>query len=288
MNGFLCINKTEGPTSRDVVNQVQRQIRPSKVGHAGTLDPLATGVLVVAVGRSTKLVRYVQRMQKRYRAAFELGKTSDTEDVTGNVTEREVVSRPILKEVESACKRFVGDIVQRPPAYSALRVNGKRAYELARKGESFELAERKIAIHRIEILAYSYPSLQLDVHCGSGTYIRSLGRDLGDALGCGAVMSALARTAIGPYELTISKPVSELADRDAIESHLQPPASGVGMLPKIGLTVAQIRAVSFGQKIAIDHSAEELAGLDMDGRLVAILTRSSPSLFRPSINFAAE
>ena len=164
-------------------------VRPVKVGHAGTLDPLADGVLIVTVGPATRLTQYVQRMQKAYRATFLLGKTSDTEDVLGNVAEITQAVIPTRSDIEAAIPRFIGDILQRPPAYSALKVKGKRAYQRARDGEQFLLEPRPIRIDQIVIVSYRYPELTLDIRCGSGTYVRSLGRDLAESIGTAAVMS---------------------------------------------------------------------------------------------------
>src|SRR5206468_2581373 len=144
-------------TSRDVVNRVQRLVRPHKVGHAGTLDPQATGVLVLALGPATRLVEYVQQMPKTYQATFLLGRTSDTEDIAGTVVELPAPVVPTRAEIETAIPRFLGTIEQRPPAYSALKVAGRRAYELARRGDAVELAPRSIEVHSLEIVRYDYP-----------------------------------------------------------------------------------------------------------------------------------
>src|SRR5262245_35406014 len=200
MFGLLNIDKPAGLTSRDVVSRVQRLVRPQKVGHAGTLDPLATGVLVVAVGPATRLVEYVQRMPKTYQGTFLLGRTSDTEDVEGEVVELDSPPVPTRAEIDAALPRFIGTIEQRPPAYSALKVAGRRAHKLARRGEAVELAPRPVEIHAIELLRYEYPEMELRIDCGSGTYVRSLGRDVAEAVDTGAVMAALRRLAIGPFQ----------------------------------------------------------------------------------------
>ena len=189
MHGFLCINKSPGATSRDAVNAIQRLVRPSKVGHAGTLDPLATGVLVIAVGHATRLIRFVQQMPKTYIGTFELGKTSDTEDITGEVVSHDIEPPPTIDAIQQAISPLLGNIMQRPPAYSALKVDGKRAYSLAREGKHVKLEPRPIVVHEIELIRYEFPILELRIVCGSGTYVRSLGRDLGESLGCGAVMT---------------------------------------------------------------------------------------------------
>ena len=189
--GLLNLNKPAGMTSRDVVNIVQRLSRPAKAGHAGTLDPLADGVLVVCVGSATRLIEYVQRMPKRYVGTFLLGRQSPTEDIEGEVTELPDAPVPTREQIEAAARRFVGRIEQRPPAFSALKIRGRPAYKLARQGKPVELAPRPVEIYRIEVKKYRYPELVLEIDCGGGTYVRSLGRDLAESLGTAAVMSAL-------------------------------------------------------------------------------------------------
>ena len=204
--GLLNLNKPVGMTSRQAVNVVQRLAGPAKAGHAGTLDPLASGVLVVCVGGATRLIEYVQRMRKRYVGTFLLGRQSITEDTEGDVTELPDAPVPNWQEIEAAAQRFVGRIEQRPPAFSALKVQGRAAYKLARQGKPVVLVPRPVDIHRIEIQSYEYPELVLAVECGSGTYVRSLGRDLAETLGTAAVMSALVRTSIGSHRLEEAPP----------------------------------------------------------------------------------
>ena len=203
MFGLLNVHKPAGITSRDVVNRIQRVVRPVKVGHAGTLDPLATGVLVICLGSATRLIEYVQRMPKHYRGTFLLGRKSDTEDIEGEIEVLDAAPQPSIDEIHAALPQFVGTIRQRPPAYSALKVGGKRAYQLARAGQEVQLAARPIEVYSLSLQHYEYPEIVLDIQCGSGTYVRSLGRDLADGLGTGAVMSALERTAIGDFDLSL-------------------------------------------------------------------------------------
>ncbi len=288
MDGFLCIDKTPGITSRDVVNQVQRLVRPAKVGHAGTLDPLATGVLVVALGRATRLIQYVQRMPKHYEASFVLGQTSDTEDVSGHVIIREIDEYPTKDDVQRACERFVGTISQRPPKFSALKVNGKRAYELARRGEPVELKKRSVTIHRIVLHQFDFPNLEISVICGGGTYIRSLGHDIGEELGTGAVMSRLRRTAIGSFTLEGSLPAHAIESAEDVAKNLQPLMVAVQQMPKVQLSEQQQAAIRHGQLIDLgpDEVRGELTAVS-GGRLLAVLSRTSDSRFRPAINFCA-
>ncbi len=287
MFGFLNVDKPPGATSRDVVNRVQRLLRPLKVGHCGTLDPLATGVLVIAIGPATRLVEYVQQSAKTYQGTFVLGRSSDTEDIQGTVIEHPSASIPSLPEIEAALPQFLGTISQRPPAFSALKIAGKRAYDLARRGETVELAARPIQVHSLEIVRYAYPELELGVRCGSGTYIRSLGRDLALALGTAAVMSQLRRQAIGPFDVHDAVIVEEL-DKDRIQQRLRPPLFALSEMPKITISAEIITRLWNGQVIPVEPSFQlppsrvaEVAAVSSSGELVAILEYDE-GLLRPT------
>ncbi len=292
MIGFLNVDKPPVATSRDVVNHVQRLLRPLKVGHCGTLDPLATGVLVIAIGQATRLVEYVQRLAKTYQGTFLLGRSSDTEDIEGQVVEHPDAAIPSLPEIEAALPQFLGTISQRPPAYSALKIAGKRAYDLARRGETVELAARLIQVHSLEIVRYAYPELELVVCCGSGTYIRSLGRDLALALGTAAVMSQLRRLAIGPFDVRDAVAIEEMGneklDKAKIEQRLSSPLFALGEMPQITVSADKIVRLWNGQVIPVEPSfqlppspATEVAAVSSSGELVAILEWNG-GLLRPS------
>lgn len=285
-SGILNVAKPAGITSRRVVDRVGRLVRPARCGHAGTLDPLATGLLVVCVGQATRLIEYVQRMPKTYDGTFLLGRTSDTEDVTGTVVELLDPPRPTLAEVESAARALVGTILQRPPAYSALKVAGRRSYDLARAGQAVELEPRPVEIYGIDVLRYEYPELQLRVRCGSGTYIRSLGRDLAESLGTGAVMSALSRTAIGPFTLADACDVEQLT-LDELSAKLHPLARAVESLPSIQVTDVERQTLLHGKVLprADAPAVAELAAHDVEGKLVALLKPVESGLWRPTHNF---
>lgn len=284
--GLINVNKPSGMTSRRVVDRVLRLVRPAKAGHAGTLDPLASGVVVVCVGGATRLIEYVQEMPKRYMATFLLGRESDTEDVEGEVTLLASPPRPTLKAVAEAAAEFVGLIEQRPPIYSALKIKGRRAYKLARSGKEVDLAPRTIRIDRIDVVQYDYPELTLDVTCGSGTYIRSLGRDLAASLGTAAVMSALERRAIGRFAVEDACDAGDLTEEN-LHEHLQPAVRAVERLPVVKLTDDQIGRLANGIAIesAISTEAEEFAGVDGRGQLVAILRPAERGQLRPVRNF---
>ncbi len=272
MFGFLPVNKPQGVTSRDVVNQVQRLVRPVKVGHAGTLDPLATGVLVLALGPATRLIEYVQQAGKRYRGEFLLGRSSETEDIEGNVVELPGASIRSRAEIEQVLPRFVGEIEQRPPAFSALKVGGRRAHELARAGKDVSLAPRRVTIYELSLVAYDYPHMTLDVACGAGVYIRSLGRDIAEALGTSAVMSALQRTQSGVFRLEDACEVGALS-YETIRQQLRSPFEAIPHLSRVVLDSSQIARLSQGMAITLpnDINAPEIAAADEQGRLRAIL-----------------
>jgi tRNA pseudouridine55 synthase len=291
MFGLLNLDKPAGVTSRDAVNRVQRLVKPHKVGHCGTLDPLATGVLVIAIGPATRLVEYVQRMPKTYRGTFLLGHTSDTEDIEGAVVEMANPSIPTEQQLLAALPRFIGTIQQVPPAYSALKVAGQRSYDLARRGQPAELQQRPVEIQSIDLLRYEYPALELRIRCGSGTYIRSLGRDLARAVGSEAVMSALTREAIGPFTIedALIEARFENATRELIEQSLVPPAAAIGDMPRVVVDEMEMKGLAQGRSLIgpAGAKANELAALSPAGDLVAILTPDDRGGWRPTKNFAA-
>lgn len=284
--GFLNLNKPAGITSRRAVDCVQRVARRTKVGHAGTLDPLATGVLVVGVGAATRLIEYVRRMPKRYRGTFLLGRHSPTEDVHGEVTDLENPPVPSIGQIADAAKAFTGRIEQRPPAYSALKIDGQRAYALAREGRQVKLPVRSVRVDQCEVVAYDYPQLQLAVECSSGTYIRSLGRDLAESLGTAAVMSGLVRTAIGNFRIEEALDPGSLTTENWTE-HLLSPLRAVERLPRVELSTEEVARIRVGQAIPKQTpiaECGEIAAFDAAGRLVAILVARGPALWGPTRN----
>jgi tRNA pseudouridine55 synthase len=280
LHGLLNIAKPARVSSRHVVTQIEHALKPITIGHAGTLDPMATGVLLVCVGRGTKLVDYLHRFSKTYLATFLLGRKSDTEDVTGIVEPLVDPPRPTREELEKVLPQFRGEVLQQPPVFSALKIDGKRAYKMARRGRTVQLEMRPIVIKRLEITRYEYPELQLDIECGSGTYIRSLGRDIARAVGTEAIMSALSRTSIGPFQLANATRPEDVR-RDNAPSLLQPALLAITSLPRVEITQLQAErlgatGVSFDLSLnAGEFSAgAEVAAIAPDGRLFAIITPS--------------
>ena len=203
LGGFLLLDKPSGPTSHDMVYCLRRITGIKKIGHAGTLDPLASGLLIMAISRAaTKQVDSLAKQDKVYEAIFQLGGTSDTEDRLGQIETRTIRQIPDIKEIKLALNSFIGPIEQIPPMYSAKKIAGKKLYELARKGQIIERQPGLLTIYKIDLIDYAWPLLKLTVSCSTGTYIRSLARDLGEKLGCGAYMAELRRTKIGDYSVT--------------------------------------------------------------------------------------
>jgi tRNA pseudouridine55 synthase len=287
--GLLNVNKPFGMTSRDAVNRVERLVRPAKAGHAGTLDPLATGVLVICVGQATRLIRFVQMMRKQYRATFLLGRHSETDDLEGNVIEIPNAIQPTRAALDLALTQFVGDIEQRPPAHSAIKIGGHRAYKIARRGKAIEMPTRTVTIHRLVVRRYEYPELDLDIECGGGTYVRALGRDIGAALGTAAVMSALERTAIGPFCVADALNPDKLSAEN-LAGHFRPALNAVADLPRVTLTDAELIEIRHGRSIAMPHSKRdgaEWAAVDAADQLVAILHEKHHGQLWPVHNFSS-
>lgn len=285
--GLLNVDKPAGVSSRKIVNDLQRLVRPVKVGHAGTLDPLATGVLIVCFGRATRLVPYLQQQPKEYEATFLLGRRSESDDVETEVIELADPPVPTRREIEAALPTFVGRIQQRPPAFSAVKVGGRRAYKMARRGQHVALAARPVTIHEIAVIAFDYPKLVVAIRCGSGTYVRAVGRDLAAALGTAAVMSALRRTAIGGFRVEHACRAESLQG-DGIAGQLLPAALAVDHLPSVVVDEADIERLRNGLRIARrGHGLSgDIAALAADGRLISILSVDGDQL-RPARNFVS-
>jgi tRNA pseudouridine55 synthase len=286
MFGLINLYKPTGITSRQAIDPIERLVRPAKVGHAGTLDPLADGVLLVTVGPATRLTKALHTWPKSYRATFLLGCRSDTEDCQGQITELRQAPIPDRDQLQQAVASLTGTILQQPPAYSALKINGQRAYRLARQGNAVELGARPVTIHQLQLARYEYPLLELEIVCGSGTYVRSLGRDVARAVGTEAVMTALTRTAIG--HLTVESAVAPSAlDSQSISQYLLPPVEAVRHLPCVRLTAEQLQRITYGQAIRLSQDANRLAALTPAGQLAAVLVQSDDQLYRPRPNFVS-
>lgn len=253
--GLLLVDKSAGPTSADVVRRVRRCLGVRRVGHAGTLDPFATGLLLLCVGRVTRLVRYLHLLPKTYRARVRLGEETDTLDPEGKVVTRSEGWRELGRErIEAATAGLTGTIDQVPPLYSAVKVDGRRAYDAARAGERVALEARPVHVASFRVLALDLPDLEVEVVVATGTYVRALARDLGRALGCGAHLRALRRTSIGPFlvdealgdgELGAAGP-ADLAGSAAWRT----PAATVAWLPRRDLDAEEVERVRHGGRVS--------------------------------------
>jgi tRNA pseudouridine55 synthase len=272
--GMVAVDKPAGFTSREIVDKIAKIVRPAKAGHAGTLDPLATGVLVIAVGSATRLISYVQQGRKKYVGQFRLGQRSDTDDISGQVTtggDWTGITEPMLTE---AIRPFVGTILQVPPQYSAVHVDGRRAYALARRGQAVELPARPVEVHSLRVTRFQPPDFELEIDCGSGTYVRSIGRDLGESLGCGAVMTSLRRLAVGSFTVENAIPFDSL-DASRLEHAIQPPLNAIADLPRRVVDGDEIRALRQGRTIEIGSlppvdSGTEVALIDINQSLIGV------------------
>lgn len=235
MTGILNVYKPKGITSHNVVSFVRRNLNMKRIGHTGTLDPAATGVLPVLIGNATKLSELIMADEKKYTARVVLGITTDTDDTTGEIIEKREVS-VTEEQLLDAVKEFVGDIEQIPPMYSAIKVDGRKLYQLARKGVEIERKPRKITIYNIDVYDFDGVSFMMDVHCGKGTYIRSLCRDIGEKLGCGATMDALERTMSGIFTKDTAytfEQIEEAVKKGTIAEMIMHPDSVLGEFVKI-------------------------------------------------------
>lgn len=257
--GWLLIDKASGPTSRDALNKLQWRWKKLKVGHAGTLDPLATGLLLVAVGTATRLVEMTHRLDKSYEARIRLGATSPTDDADGDWATNPDAKPVAMPEIEAALASLTGpEIMQTPPSFSAIHTRGKRAYELARKGQDVELSARPVRIDQILIKHYEWPFLDIVVDCGAGTYIRSIARDLGKKLGVGGMIETLRRTKIGPFQVDEAIPIEKLLDSPNLGDEIQPSARALLGWPQVVLNEETLNLVARGRPVPLTDLAIEL------------------------------
>jgi tRNA pseudouridine55 synthase len=276
VSGVLGVDKPIGLTSHDVVQIIRRGTGIRRAGHTGTLDPRASGVLVVLIGPAVRLSEYVSASDKRYQATVHLGSSTDTYDADGVMTTAEVSVDEITEEqFTEVLEQFVGEIEQVPPPYSAVKVKGKKAYEMAREGEEVELSPRKINVYSLEVLEWAPPEVVIDVYCSSGTYVRSLANDLGNELGCGAHLVGLRRTKSGRFTLRDAVPMRRL--QEAFDSgdwyrHLIPAAEALADWPMVELNADDVDLVRHGHRVSGDPGSTGWArGISEQGDLVALL-----------------
>ncbi len=279
ISGILVVDKPVGLTSHDVVDIIRRGTNIRRAGHTGTLDPRASGVLVILIGPAVRLSEFVSASDKRYQAIIRLGSTTDTYDAEGRFTRPTTPAAPINiteQQFEEVLQRFVGEIEQTPPPYSAVKVQGRKAYEMARAGEEVELEPRKINVYHLEVLEWAPPEVVIDVHCSSGTYVRSLANDLGTALGCGAYLVGLRRTKSGRFSLRDATPLRKLQEAFTIGNwyqYLIPAAEALAEWPAVELNPDEVEEVKHGHRVkaAPDAKPGMVRGVSMAGELIAIM-----------------
>ncbi len=247
VDGVLHLDKPTGPTSHDVVNIIRRLTGKRRIGHSGTLDPLASGLLILCLGRATRLVEYLVGLDKVYLAEMHLGRETDTYDREGQVT-GEMKVELTVDQVRDALRQFTGDIVQVPPLYSAVKVNGLPLYKHAWKGEHVERPSRQVTVYQINLLTWNPPYLKTEIHCSSGTYIRSIAHDLGQLLGCGAHVSTLRRLKIGASHVDNAIRLEQLEEK-GVQGHLKPIDSAAAVLPAVVVSAEETVKVSSGLRI---------------------------------------
>jgi tRNA pseudouridine55 synthase len=250
MNGIVIVDKPQGWTSQDVTARLRRVFNTRRIGHGGTLDPMATGVLPVFVGRATRGVEFFEHAEKIYEATIRLGLTTDTEDVTGEVLSQQDVAIS-AQDFLDILPKFRGKIQQIPPMYSALKVNGQKLCDLARKGKEVERQPREIEIFELECLEFAGETARLRVHCSKGTYIRTLCKDIGEALGCGGCMAALRRVTAGEYTIDEAVPLQELLDAENPEPYLRQVDTMFRNHPAVTLTANQEKRCRNGNAFSI-------------------------------------
>lgn len=290
-DGVLVIDKPAGPTSFEVVRRVRRLLGEASAGHTGTLDPLATGVLAVCLGEALKLQQWLAEGDKAYQAGVAFGAATETEDAEGQVTERGDPSGLDAARVAAALARFVGEIEQTPPMYSAVRVGGRRLHQAARRGEQVPRPPRRVRVHALELISFEpardgLARARLGVRCGKGTYVRTLAADLGRALGVPAHLESLRRTEAGPFAIGAALPLAEAealaaaGGPEALRARLVAPAEAMAFLPAARLDQAGVRDLGHGQAVALAAPEGMVRALDGEGRLVAVC-RSDGRLVRP-------
>lgn len=282
LEGWLNVNKPSGLTSYQVISQLKRYVGPIRIGHAGTLDPLATGVLPVALGKATRTVEFMHRFPKTYVAEIELGVTTDTYDTEGEIIATNDPSLIDSETVEETLKGFIGAIEQIPPAFSALKQNGRSLYELARRGEAVQIAARPVFIHHIKLIEFNNPLVNIEAKCGSGTYIRSLAHDLGAILGVGAHLKNLKRVEYGEFNIKDSVALETIYSIDDIINNLLPLELALTNLPVIELDAAAADKIICGViPIEVASSMDEsgVYKLHQKGRgLVAVADNTGEKL----------
>ena len=274
MNGIVIVDKPAGWTSQDVTARLRRVFQTRRIGHGGTLDPMATGVLPVFVGRATRGVEFFEHAEKTYETVLRLGMTTDTEDITGTVlSEQDAVVTE--QQLEAVLARFRGPIMQVPPMYSALKIDGQKLVDLARKGREVERQPRPITIHELTLLSMEADGIHLRVRCSKGTYIRTLCKDIGEALGCGGCMAALRRVQAGEYTIAEAVPLETLLETEAPAQYLRPVDTMFRNYPALTLTANQEKRCRCGNAFTLPGEDGTYRAYSQTGEFLMLAKREN-------------
>ncbi|GAA2556500.1 tRNA pseudouridine55 synthase [Neomicrococcus aestuarii] len=288
-SGLVIVDKPQGFTSHDVVGKMRRLAQTRKVGHAGTLDPMATGVLIVGINKATRLLTYIVGASKTYEATIRLGESTVTDDAEGEITQTRIAAAVTREDIDREIAKLTGDILQVPSSVSAIKINGERAYKRVRSGEEVDIPARPVTIHRFDVhdvrreRAGKIVDVDVTVECSSGTYIRALARDLGQALDVGGHLTGLRRTAVGPYELEKARTLEQLAENF---EYLPLADAARALFENRELTEEEATELSFGRRIPRNETEELTAAFTPDGELAALL-KNKGSKAVPEIVFEA-
>ena len=282
----LPVDKPVGPTSHDVVAEARKALRTRKIGHTGTLDPFASGLLLLCVGPATRIAEYLSGMDKSYVATARLGESTTTDDVEGEtVASNAGWSALDVDRIAEALSGFVGELAQVPPQYSAKKIDGEAMYHKARRGEYVALEPSRITIYEAELLSVDLPTVRFSVRCSTGTYIRAIARDLGEALGVGAHLTALRRTAVGSFDVDRAIPLSALGDPAEVARVRLTPLQALGHLPRWDVDPETARRLAHGQRVPCPESGATSLVVSAGDTLLAV-GETSDGVFKPSKVFA--
>jgi len=287
MDGVLNIHKPVGLTSHDAVDHIRAAAQQKEVGHTGTLDPMADGVLVLCLGRATRLTPYLQQLPKKYRGTIQFGIRTTTQDIEGDVFSQIPAPHLTLEQVRAAAQQFIGRIEQVPPMYSAVKIEGKRLYELAREGKEVVRQPRTVTIYTLQIEQFQpgeFPTAQFYLECSAGTYVRTLASDLGDRLGVGAHLKQLTRVAVGHFTLEEAQPLEIFTDAETVAAHLIAPMDALPHLPRWKPTAPYLERLLNGSFVQVENPLWTPGGYVLvmeDERCIALIARWLTPLLRP-------
>jgi tRNA pseudouridine55 synthase len=282
----LPVDKPAGPTSHDVVARARRALGTRRIGHTGTLDPFASGLLLLCVGNATRIAEYLTDLPKRYRARARLDGRTMTDDNTSEIIEPTSAWRELTeRQIRAALQAQVGAIEQMPPQFSAKKIAGERAYDIARRGDVATLTPVQVTIYNIEVYNVQLPEVAFDVECSSGTYIRAIARDLGETLGTGGYLTELRRTSVGRHDIAHAVPLDALDDAERVQRAALTPLQALAHMETVTITADESRAIRFGQRIPRAGQPAEIVQLIHDGHLVAI-ARAEGDRWKPHKVFA--